>query len=143
MLECVVMGDSIAVGTAATKELHSCYSYAKGGINTWQWNQIYPSITKSSDKVIISLGTNDHRGVNTRKELEKVRQKVEANKVYWILPYGNLEASKVSIAEIQNIVKDIAAQYKDTVIAIEDIQVDKIHPSWSGYKKIVDQVKKN
>ena len=89
------------------------------------------------------MGTNDHRGVNTRKELEKVRQKVEANKVYWILPYGNLEASKVPIAEIQNIVKDIAAQYKDTVIAIEDIQVDKIHPSWSGYKKIVDQVKKN
>ncbi len=38
MLECLIMGDSIAVGTKmfAPKE---CVSYSKGGYNTWQWNK--------------------------------------------------------------------------------------------------------
>jgi lysophospholipase L1-like esterase len=83
--------------------------------------------------VIISLGTNDHPGVKTREELEKTRAKVKANKVFWVLP-----AIKPNIQEI---VKDIAAKNGDTVIPISALQPDKIHPSWAGYKDIVEKAK--
>lgn len=139
MLECFILGDSIAVGTQMFYK--ECTLYGKGGINTWQWNQMYPTLTEHADKAVISLGTNDHIGVNTLQELLKVRNKIHAKKVYWILPYGNSPLSKVSITQIQEIVRSIATEYNDTVIEITSLQADKIHPSWAGYKQIVDEVK--
>ena len=80
MLECLILGDSIAVGTKmfAPKE---CVSYSKGGWNTWQWNRGYSDKNLSAKTVVISLGTNDHAGVNTEKELRKMRSKVKAERV--------------------------------------------------------------
>ena len=37
MLECLILGDSIAVGTANYRK--ECASYSVGGYNTWQWNR--------------------------------------------------------------------------------------------------------
>lgn len=135
----MILGDSIAVGTQMFYK--ECILYGKGGINTWQWNKMYPVVSSDAKTTIISLGTNDHAGINTRHELEIMRAKIRSDKVFWILPYGNLTASGVPISKIQEIVRDIAKQNNDTVIAIEGIQPDKIHPSWSGYKKIVEGVK--
>jgi lysophospholipase L1-like esterase len=139
MLDCMILGDSIAVGTHMF--YRGCELYAKGGINTWQWNRMYPTIRGDVKTVIISLGTNDHAGVNTRQELEATRTKIKAEKVFWILPHGNNPASGISISTIQEIVREIAKKNGDTVIAIEGIQSDNIHPSWPGYKKIVEKVK--
>ena len=119
MLECLIIGDSIAVGTQMFYK--ECQLFGRGGINTWQWNRMYPSVLETANTAIISLGTNDHSGVNTRSELEKARQKIQAKKVYWVLPYGNLEASRVPITTIQRIVREIAAENNDTVLAIEGI----------------------
>jgi lysophospholipase L1-like esterase len=131
MLDCLIIGDSIAVGTHQFKK--ECVSYSKGGWNTWQWNRDYLKNDLTATTVIISLGTNDHPGVKTREELEKTRAKVKANKVFWVLP-----AIKPNIQEI---VKDIAAKNGDTVIPINGLQPDKIHPSWAGYKDIVEKAK--
>jgi lysophospholipase L1-like esterase len=140
MLECLIIGDSIAVGTH--QFYPECMLQGKGGINSWQWNRMYPVVHETARTAIISLGTNDHIGVHTRSELETARKKIQSERVFWILPHGNLAASRVPITEIQQIVREIAAEYHDQVIVINGVQSDNIHPSWSGYRRIVEQVKK-
>jgi len=136
MFDCLIVGDSIAVGT---KQFASyCELQGKGGINTWQFNKIYTN-KFTSDTVIISLGTNDHQYIKTEKELYSVRNRVNARRVFWILPAGNLKASNVPITVIQKSVIKIAKQYGDTILNINELQKDGIHPSWSGYKNIVKQ----
>jgi lysophospholipase L1-like esterase len=125
------MGDSIAVGTAQVRQ--ECVSYSKGGINTWQWNRDYLKNDLTAKTVIISLGSNDHKGVRTKAELQRIREKVGTAKVFWILP-----AIK---PEIQEIVQAIAKEYGDTVVPITRLQPDKIHPSWAGYKDLAEKTK--
>jgi len=108
-----------------------CAAYAKGGWNSWQWTRDYLKNDLTANTVIISLGSNDHKGVKTRQELETMRAKVNGSRVFWILP-----AIKPSI---QDIVKEIAAEHGDTVLPITNLQPDNIHPSWAGYKKIKEQ----
>jgi len=132
MIDCMILGDSIAVGTAVFK--HGCEVYAQGGWNSWQWNKEFLKKDLSANTVIISLGTNDHKGVKTRKELETMREKVKGSRVYWILP-----AIKPNI---QDIVKKVAAHYGDTVLPIQHLQPDGVHPTWSGYKDIATQTRR-
>lgn len=139
MLECLILGDSIAVGTQMFRP--ECTLVGKGGINTWQWNKDYSKNLKPASTVIISLGSNDHKYINTEAELLKMREKVKADRVFWILPAGNLKASEVSIQWIQVLVKDIADKYGDTVLPIKGLQRDGIHPSTSGYKEIAKATK--
>ncbi len=139
MLECLILGDSIAVGTHMFRT--ECVAYAKGGWNSWQWNRDYLNKDLTAGVVIISLGSNDHKGVNTKSELTKMRAKVDGKKVYWILPAGNNPKGGVSIQEIQTIVKEIAKKYGDIILTIPALQKDGIHPSWSGYKALVDKTK--
>ena len=84
MLDCLILGDSIAVGTHQQRP--ECVAYAKGGWNTWQWNRDYLKNNLSAKTVIISLGSNDHSGVKTKAELQRIREKVGVAKVFWILP---------------------------------------------------------
>ncbi|NBX50549.1 SGNH/GDSL hydrolase family protein [bacterium] len=133
MLECLIIGDSIAVGTKmfAPKE---CVSYSKGGFNTWQWNKRWGNVKLEAGKVIISLGTNDHKGVNTYKELNKVRHRIRSMNVVWVMPPCNKGFCK---PKVNAVVQQIAAEHQDTVIKTEFVQPDHIHPSWRGYKDIV------
>lgn len=126
MLECLILGDSIAVGTAMARP--ECVSYARGGWNSWQWNRDYLKHDLSADTVIISLGSNDHKGVKTRQELEKLRDKIKGKRVYWIMP-----AIK---PDIQEIVEDIANKNSDWIVKIPQLSSDGIHPTGKGYKRI-------
>ena len=138
MLDCLIVGDSIAVGTKMF--MPECQLQGKGGINTWQFNKMYPG-SFYADTVIISLGSNDHKGVKTYDELFEMRQRVGAANVFWVLPAGNLPAGGVSIQKIQGIVKEIAEANGDTVLPITRLQADGIHPSWAGYKDIAEKAK--
>jgi hypothetical protein len=137
MLECLILGDSIAVGTKQFAP--QCELVGKGGINTWQWNQLYSKADLTARTVIISLATNDHKHINTEAELIKMRERVKSSRVFWVLPAGNLKASEVNIQWIQGLVREIAKRYGDTVLPINGLQRDGIHPSWSGYKDIVER----
>lgn len=140
MIDCLIVGDSIAVGTHQFKP--ECVSYSKGGINSYQWiNQNISKLPLNAKTVIISLGSNDHKWVKTEKELRTLREMTKADRVYWILPAGNLKASEVSIQYIQLLVKEIAKEYGDVVIPITKLQADGIHPSWAGYKDIAEKTK--
>jgi lysophospholipase L1-like esterase len=139
MIDCLILGDSIAVGTHNV--MPQCSEYATGGLNTWQWNKKYKTADLNAKSVIISLGTNDHQYIKTRKELEAMRSRVNADRVYWILPMGNSPKSRVSLDDIQYIVAEVAEKHNDIVIATKRLQKDGIHPSWAGYKELADQTR--
>ena len=132
MLECLILGDSIAVGTKmfAPKE---CVSYSKGGINSWQWNRRF-KVDLNAKTVIISLGTNDHKYVKTEQELRRVRARIKAQKVVWIMPPCNEKFCKPNV---NHIVSKLSQEFKDITISTTYLQPDHIHPSWRGYKELV------
>jgi len=132
MLECLILGDSIAVGTHQARS--ECVAYARGGWNTSQWNRAYLKNDLSAQTVIISLGSNDHKGVRTKAELQRIREKVGTTaRVFWILP-----AIK---PEIQAIVRGMAEEYGDTVLPITRLQKDGVHPSWAGYEQLAERTR--
>jgi len=133
MIECLILGDSIAVGTAQTRP--ECVAYVKSGINSYQFNKKYPQ-TFSSKVVVISLGSNDHKHIKTKKELFELRERVQAEKVYWILPAGNSKTSEIPVVRIQEHVESIAEMYGDWIIRIPSLSKDGIHPTSNGYKRI-------
>ena len=132
MIDCLIMGYSIAVCTAMFAP--QCTVIAKGGINSYQWvNKNIDKAPYEAKHVIISLGSNDHQYVKTEEELRTIRALTKADRVYWIMP-----AIKPNI---QAIVQKVAVEYGDVVLPITSLQPDKIHPSWSGYKEIAKEVK--
>ena len=141
MLECLILGDSIAVGIEMVRK--ECVSYSTGGLNSWQWNRKYADKSLGpSTAAIISLGTNDHSGINTRRELENMRARVQAHKVYWILPHDNLyPRGAVHISEIQRAVREVAETHGDVVIKTNRYSPDGIHPSWAGYRDLANKTR--
>ena len=136
MLDCLILGDSIAVGTHKFKT--ECVAYAKGGINSWQYKRDYVVPRQNdfgAEVVIISLGSNDHAGVKTYNELYYLRERTKAQRVYWILP--NPEKFKRQADDV----KLIAESFGDFVIKPTRYQEDNVHPSWAGYKQIAEEAK--
>lgn len=137
MVDCMIIGDSIAVGTAMYRP--ECVSYSRGGWNSWQWNRDYLGVasSKSTKTLIISLGANDHIGVKTEQELRKMRSSVIADRVFWISP--GAERKPVPQAAIEKIAKE----YGDVVLPRpkEHMSADGIHPTGKGYKIIGEQAK--
>lgn len=136
MLECLIVGDSIAVGVAQVRT--ECVSHSIGGYNTWQWNKKFKTVDLSAKSVIISLGTNDHAGVHTFKELSEMRARVTAGNVFWIMPPCNDKFCKPNVNEW---VRIIAESRGDVIIKTDRLQKDAIHPSWAGYKELADKTK--
>ena len=137
MLECLIIGDSIAVGTAMVRK--ECVSYARGGWNSWQWNKDYLSqaVAKPAKTVIISLGANDHKGVKTEFELRKMREAVQGQRVFWIDP--GQDRKPVPHAAIVKITQE----YGDTVLPRPQghMSTDGIHPTGRGYRILGEQAK--
>jgi len=130
MLECMIVGDSIGVGISHIRK--DCVSTAVGGINSWQANQYKENSSIRAKTVIISLGSNDHAGVKTEKELRKLRANTIADRVYWILP-----AIK---PEIREIVIRVADDWKDTVLPITQT-TDTVHPTRKNYVELATEAK--
>jgi lysophospholipase L1-like esterase len=132
MLDCLIVGDSIAVGTHQARP--ECVAYAKVGINSYQWlNKNIGKAPLTAKTVIISLGSNDHKHVKTENELRSLRELTKADRVFWILP-----AIKPNIQEI---VRKIAAQHGDTVLPITKLEKDGVHPSRAGYKELGEKTR--
>lgn len=133
----MVIGDSIAVGTAMYRP--ECVSYSRGGWNSWQWNRDYINIasSKSYETVIISLGANDHAGVKTEQELRKMREAIKGKKVFWIDPGKDRKPVP------HDAIVRIAKEYGDTVLPRpkDHMSADGIHPTGRGYKILGEQAK--
>jgi lysophospholipase L1-like esterase len=133
MLECLIIGDSIAVGTKTFRP--ECADYAKGGITSHGWDKKYGLNELKANSVIISLSTNDWEKANTETKLREIRNKVKASKVYWIEP--NNESKPEAVKHVRK----VAEEFGDVVITTTRWQNDKIHPSWAGYKSIAERTK--
>jgi lysophospholipase L1-like esterase len=131
MIECLIVGDSIAVGTAHFRP--ECAVMAKSGINSKDWNERHFHDQLQSDTVIISLGSNDLKTLNTFKEIILLRSRIKARRVFWILP-----ANKPQKVEL---IKMVAEEYKDTIIPIPDVSKDRVHPSPQGYKQLAEKTR--
>ena len=131
MLDCLILGDSIAQGISNIRK--ECTAYVKGGINSYNWNNRNIVKDLSANTVIISLGTNDPDTMNTFKELLLLRQQIYAKKVMWVMP-----PIKPSV---QDIVRIIANSYSDTILTIPELSKDKVHPTYNGYKQLAEQTK--
>ena len=140
MIDCMIIGDSIAVGTHVFRP--ECELVGKGGINTWQFNNTFNVELLNAKTVIISLGSNDHKYLKTNQELIKVRGRIHDDaKVYWILPAGNAKASEVDIETIREMIRKIAKTKGDAVVEIKGLSPDGIHPTGDGYKQIAKETK--
>ena len=131
MIECLIIGDSIAVGTQHHRP--QCERRAQGGINSTDWNRQYLNGPQQARTVIISLGSNDWRSINTMHNLKILRENVEADRVFWILP-----AIK---PERQAMIRKIAEVYGDTVLTIPEVSTDGVHPTGRGYRRLADMTK--
>ena len=137
MMDCMIIGDSIAVGTAMYRP--ECVSYSRGGWNSWQWNRDYLSVAsnKSMKTVIISLGANDHKGVKSEFELRKMREAIKSNRVFWIDPGKDRKPVP------HDAIVKIAQEYGDTVLPRpkDHMSADGIHPTGRGYKILGEQAR--
>lgn len=133
MIDCLIIGDSIAVGTSMARP--ECVSYSKGGWNSWQWNKDYLHKDLKAKTVIISLGANDHKGVRTKAELQRLREKIGTDaRVFWISP--GMERKPVP----QTAIEEIAKEYGDTILPrpMNHMSSDGVHPTPKGYKELAN-----
>lgn len=135
MIECLIIGDSIAVGVSQVRT--ECQSIAKSGINSRDWNKKNLHKLKPTETLIISLGANDYQGIETEVNIRKLRESVSAQRVFWLLPSRNLKPDQVRA------VKFVAQDFNDTVIPRpeRDISADGVHPTYKGYKVLGDLTK--
>lgn len=134
MLECLILGDSIAQGIANVRT--ECVDYAHVGYNSWQINKLYRTTSLNAETVIISLGTNDHKYIDTYKELIQLRTRINAKRVVWVLPASVNPKSGTDIGIVQASVKSIAGAHGDRILTIPKPMADKYHPTGAGYKKL-------
>ena len=133
MIDCLIIGDSIAVGAKSFRP--DCVAYAQSGITSHGWDKKFGHKDLTAEAVIISLSTNDWEKANTLDKLRSIRQRVKADRVYWIEP--NVESKPQAV----NYVRSIAKEFGDIVLPTTRWQKDKIHPSWAGYKDLAERAK--
>jgi lysophospholipase L1-like esterase len=128
MLECLIIGDSIGVGVANVRK--ECVAYVQGGINSYQWlNKNIQKTPLQARHVIISLGSNDHKGIKTEQELRTIRKLTNAQRVFWVMPSDKFPTAQSAVWHVAN-------ENNDIILRTERMQADNVHPSWAGYKEI-------
>jgi lysophospholipase L1-like esterase len=135
MLECLIIGDSIAVGVSQIRK--ECTAIVKSGINSKNWNQQHLDKLMPTKTLIISLGANDTSTIDTEVNIRKLRIKAKAEQVFWLLPSSKLKPYQVKAVE------QVANEFGDTVIPRPetDISGDGVHPTYTGYKKLAEKTK--
>lgn len=127
MIECLVLGDSIAVGVGQYRP--ECAVVARVGISSRTYVNTYS--VKDARTTIISLGSNDG-AVEYRKELEGLREGLHG-RVVWLLSANNTNAAEMARA--------IAVQNGDAYISVSSVPNDGLHPTSKGYKMLAQKTK--
>jgi hypothetical protein len=129
MLECLIIGDSIAVGVGSVSP--QCETIARVGINSKNFVVSYKYIP-SARTTVISLGSNDGNA-DFSKYIANLRSKI-SGKVVWILSANNSKARSITLK--------IARQNGDSVVYLSQFKsTDGVHPkSYSSVaKKAIQQ----
>lgn len=137
MLECLILGDSIAKGISDIRT--ECVARVQSGINSHEYSNRFILHTQGdleAKTVIISLGSNDYKSLDTYEELVSLRENIKGDRVYWILP--NIKEDK------RKQVWMVANKFKDIVLDARNHarSPDQVHPTYSGYKTLAQETKK-
>ena len=127
MIECFILGDSIAVGVGYKAK--ECTTIAEVGITS----RAFVAKNKGSfesETVIISLGSNDPK--DPTDYVEELRENITAKEVIWLIPSRHRE--KILL---------VARKYGDKVLYLSDFDMsrDAVHPTSKGYKQIRGKLK--
>ena len=126
MLDCIVLGDSIAVGVGQARP--ECRDVAVSGITSEHYVQMFTGAPQAHT-AIISLGVNDGDGIATAENLSRLRGRVVADTVYWLLSGTN--------EHIRDAVRAIAGRFGDRLIDVLPLAgPDHIHPDRTGYARL-------
>lgn len=126
MIECMIMGDSIAHGVARMRP--QCARETQVGINTRDFSRRWVQPV-SAQHVLISLGSNDVGVPNLEHHLQQVRDRVVQGEVTWLLSANNPLAAQQ--------VQALARARGDRVIHVRQVVgPDGVHPSTAGYLRL-------
>ena len=126
MFECLILGDSIGVGTAQAinaRYLRRCEVQAveratADQIRSWR------RPAKPYGAAIFAIGSNDAPGSALARKLLNIRAGLTSRRVIWLLPYGRRQAY---------IVASVAATFGDETLDLKRFRSeDRIHPADYG-----------
>ena len=104
--DCLVLGDSIAVGIST--EMPSCRSISRVGITSQTFSRNMQSDIISNN-VVISLGANDT--LDNYHSLFSIRSRIVADRVVWVLPLRAKEGSNYS-----NNILNLVSFFGDSIV---------------------------
>ena len=137
MIDCMVIGDSIAVGVSMIRK--ECVSYAKSGWNSSNWTNDYLSSASANsyNTIVISLGANDYKGIKSEQELRKMRESIKGKRVFWIDPGKDRKPIP------HEVMTKLAGEYGDVVLPrpANNMSADGVHPTFAGYKQLAQQTR--
>ena len=131
MIECLILGDSIAVGVS--RRLTECEVIAEVGINSLNYYNVYMDQVRGADSYIISLGANDGY-TNTAEVIPRLREQLPNRaEVVWLVPANNKEAIEAVI--------NLSEQYGDNTLRLTDFPLagDGVHPTGAGYNMLAEE----
>ena len=128
MLECIVLGDSIASGVGQARP--ECETVARVGITSGTYiNELFPLAPHAARTAVISLGVNDDGSVDTIDNLRQVRGSINVGSAVWLLP-GLKE-------NVRDAIRTVAAEYGDQLVDTRPyVGPDHLHPGGAGYRTI-------
>lgn len=140
MLDCLILGDSIAKGISDIRT--ECTAIVQSGINSKDYWNKYSRYLKgdgpinvASKVTIISLGSNDLGNI-TDEYVRRIRATMpEGQTVYWIMP--NIKES------VRKTIWQVAKEYDDIVLDARkyDRSPDTVHPTYKGYKDMARETR--
>ena len=122
MFECLILGDSIGLGTARAInnryaqqcDVQAAERATSDQILTWR------NLPKVYGATIFAIGSNDAPGRALAGRLLRIRRSVATRRVIWLLPYARAQAYTVS---------SVAAIFGDeTVDLLRFPTHDRVHP---------------
>jgi lysophospholipase L1-like esterase len=126
MIECAILGDSIAVGVAARNP--ECRVQAVVGINSHDYSVRF-SQNISANLALISIGSNDASDPRSAAAIRLMRDRLTADQVTWLLSPNNARTS--------DMVRRIARERGDRVIEVRPfVGQDGVHPTSAGYHRL-------
>ncbi len=128
MLDCIVLGDSLAVGVGQARPV--CATLARTGINSAAYLRLLLAHPPpQAECAVISLGVNDDPAVQTPDNLRRLRAALQVRRVTWLLP-GLKDG-------VRQAIQAVAAEHGDRLVDTRPhAGSDHLHPAATGYRLI-------
>lgn len=126
MFECLILGDSIGVGTAQAINVRYARQCEVQAVERATAEQIlgWRRPPKSFGTAIFAMGSNDAAGAALARKLLSIRASVRTRRVIWLLPYARQQAYVVS---------SVAATFGDETLDLARFPSrDHMHPARYG-----------